>query len=151
MTSKLYYLAMNTSKKHPESISEMKRQRTANKNAAIVMTLLFIALLTGNLAISAPDGSLDIGDIAWGSLSVAAFGGLLWSLYISYKQSDERQQLVQLKATSLTFMIVIFGVVIAQILHALAIVSLNITVQVIIIGGILTWISLMKVVERRSS
>lgn len=129
----------------------MKRQRTANKNAAIVMTLLFVALLTGNLAISAPDGILDIGDIVWGGLSVAAFGGLLWSLYVSYKQSDERQQLVQLKATSLTFMIVIFGVVIAQILHALAIVSLNITVQIIILGGILAWISLMKVVERRSN
>ena len=129
----------------------MKRQRTANKNAAIVMILLFIALLTGNLAISAPDGSLDVGDVAWGILSVLAFGGLLWSLYISYKQSDERQQLVELKATSLTFMIVILGVVIAQILHALAIISLNITVQIIVIGGILTWISLMKIVERRSN
>lgn len=142
---------MNTSKKQPESISEMKRQRTANKNAAIVMTLLFVALLTGNLAVSAPDGSLDIGDIVWGGLSVVAFGGLLWSLYVSYKQSDERQQLVQLKATSFTFMIVIFGVVIAQILHALAIVSLNITVQIIVIGGILAWISLMKVIEHRSN
>lgn len=142
---------MKTSEKQSESISEMKRQRTASRNAIVVMTLLFVALLTGSGATSSPTGELSTGDMVWGGLSIIAFASLLWSLYISYRQADERQRLIQLKATSLTFVAIIFSMVAAQILHALAIVKLDVTIQIVVIGGIVLWMTLVKAVERRSN
>jgi small neutral amino acid transporter SnatA (MarC family) len=142
---------MNTSKKQLESISEIKRQRTAARNTVIVMALLFVALVSGGGATSTPNESLSTGDLIWGGFSVIAFASLIWSLYIAYKQADERKQLIQLKANSLAFVVVIFSIMTAQILHALDIVSLNISIQIIVIGGILLWTSLMKVIERRSN
>lgn len=150
MTSKLYYLNMNTTTKQQESVSEIKRRRTANRNAAVIISVLFVALLTGSGATNAPNGELGVRDIVWGSLSVAAFAGLLWSLYISYRQADERQQIIQLKATSLAFVGIIFGMVTAQILHALAIVSLHTSIQIVIIGGVLLWMTLLKQLERHT-
>jgi cation transport ATPase len=140
---------MITSNKTPESISELKRRRTANKNTIISMALLFVALLSGSSATRVSTEELSSGDIIWGGLSIIAFATLLWSLFIAYKQADERQQLIQLKATSMTFTIVILGIITAQILHALSIVRLNTSVQFIVIGGIVLWWSLMKAVERR--
>lgn len=147
MTSTLYILVMNTPKKQQESTSEIKRQRTSTRNTVIVMALLFVALIGGAGATSSPNENFSTSDIIWGGFSVIAFATLIWSLYISYKQADERQQLIQLKATSMAFLAVIFGVVTAQILHALDIVSLDISIQIIVVGGIVLWASLIKVVR----
>ncbi len=150
MTSVLYTLSMNKSKQ-AESISEINRRRTANKNSTFVMALLFIALIAGSSATNGPDEALETGDILWGALTVIAFTSLIWALYVSFKQSDERQQLIQLKASSSTFAAVILSIVTGQILYALNIVSLSISIQFVVIGGILLWMSLLKVFERRSN
>lgn len=151
MQSVLYTANMNTSTKHPESISETSRIKTLSKNVGISMVLLFIALLAGSGATSSPNEALSSGDIAWGVISVIAFASLLWALYTTYRQADERLKIVHLKATSLAFMAVIFCLVSAQILHALDVVYLNLSVQVIVVGGILLWMSLLKSIERRSA
>jgi hypothetical protein len=141
---------MKTSKKHTESTSELNRQRTARKNTVLVMALLFVALISGGATVM-PNEKLSAGDMLWGGLSIIAFASLIWSLYVSYAQSDERQRLIQLKATSLAFIIVIFSIVSAQILHALDIVNLSVSVQFVVIVGILSWVSLTKAVERHSN
>ena len=151
MTSKLYTSSMNTTKKPQESISELKRRRTANRNTVLVMALLFVALLSGASATSTANKNLNLHDKIWGVFSVLAFAALIWSLLVAYKQADERQKLIQLKATSMTFVAVIFSLVSAQILHALNVVALSISVQFIVIGGIVLWTVLTKEVERRSN
>jgi len=142
---------MNTSQKQQESISEIKRRRTANKNNLIAMALLFVALISGSGATRVASENLSSGDIIWGGLSVIAFATLLWSLFISYKQADERQRLIQLKASSMTLMAVTLSILTAQILHALNIVGLNVSIQFIVIGGIVLWSSLIRAVEHSSN
>ena len=151
MTSILYYFVMNKSAKHPESTSEIKRQRTANKNIVTAMALLLVALIIGGGTVTPPNGQLTIRAIIWGIFAVIAFASLLIALFIAYKQSDERQQLVQLQATSLTCTAVIFSLVSAQILHALDIVDLQIALQVIVAGAIVLWMSLIKVSKAKGA
>lgn len=142
---------MKTHQKESESITEIKRQRNVNRSAGTAMALLLVALLAGSGATSSPNQALSVGDIAWGVLSVTAFAILLASLYIAYRQADERQRLIQLKAASVTGVALVFGLVTAQILHALDVVGLHITVQIIVIGGILLWMTALKTIERRSN
>lgn len=149
MTSLLYYLNMNIHKKESESISEINRRRNSSRNGMIVIALLFVALSAGNNATSG-GSSITTGAFIWMGLSLSAFAGLLWSLWINYQQADERQQLVQLKAASLTCMVVVFCSVSAQILESIRLINLNIALQVIIIGGILSWTVILKSMERRS-
>jgi hypothetical protein len=148
MTSKLYYFYMNTTKKPAESISEIKRRRTMFRNAILVMALLFIALVVGSGSTTTDSGPSGR-DIAWGILTVVAFGSMLWAQYVAYKQADEFQKLVQLKAAAISFMVVLFATVVAQMLHALTIISLDKTIQIVIISGVLAWMALLKLFERR--
>lgn len=146
----LYYLNMNTHNTQPESISERKRQRTASRYGMVVVVLLFIALLAGGTASPAAGQPLSAGDIAWAGLAIAGFALLLWSQFVSYRQSDERQQFIQLKAAAVAFMGVLLGIVVVQLFHALGIVTMHIATQVILIGGILLWNTLLKFFERRT-
>ena len=115
------------------------------------MALLFIALAVGSGSTTSPENEIGARDIAWASLSLLGFAALLVSLYISYRQADDRQQLIQLKATSLSFAVLIFSVVAVQMLHALNLINLDIALQCLVIGGLVLWTVLLKVVERRNN
>lgn len=131
-------------------MSEAKRQTTANRNAIIVAILFGASLLLGSAPGNA-DGSIGARDIAWAVLSIVSFATLLWAMFVSYRQSDERQRLIQLQATSLSFATVMLGIFAAQLLDALTLVSLKISSQVIFMGGIILWLMLLGILERRSS
>jgi len=76
---------------------------------------------------------------------------LLWAMFVSYRQADERQRLIQLQATSLSFATVMLGIFVAQLLDAVALVGLKLSSQVVFMGGIILWIILLRFLERRRS
>lgn len=131
-------------------MSEAKRQRTANRNVIIVVILFGASLLLGSAPGSA-DGSIGVRDIAWVVLSIVSFVTLLWAMFVSYRQADERQRLIQLQATSISFATVMLGIFAAQLLDALALVSLKISSQIVFMGGVILWLTLLGILERRSS
>lgn len=130
-------------------MSEAKRQRTTNRNAIIVFILFTISLLLG----SAPMDTSSVGmrDMAWAVLSFLSFAALLYAMFVSYRQADERQRMVQLQATSISFATVMLGIFVAQLLDAIALVALKPSTQVVFMGGIILWIILLKILERRHS
>lgn len=131
-------------------MSEAKRQRTTNCNAIIVFILFAISLLLGSAPMDA-NGGIGTRDIAWAAISFLAFVTLLYSMFISYRQADERQRLVQLQATSLSFGTVMLGIFIAQLLDAIALVALKPSTQIVFMGGIILWVILLRILERRHS
>lgn len=131
-------------------MSEIKRQRTSSRYGITVVALLFVALLAGSVSTMAEDGTPGIRDIIWASLSIIGFSLLLWSLWVDFRQSDERQQLVKLKSTSLAFMFLVFGIVSIQLLDALRLIDLRIALQIVIIGGIILWNIFHRIIERRT-
>jgi uncharacterized membrane protein len=130
-------------------MSEAKRQKTANHNAIIVFILFAISLLLGATPASV-DGSLGTRDIAWVAFSLLAFLTLLYSMYISYRQADERQRLIQLQATSISFATVMLGIFIVQLLDAVHLATLKLSTQIVFMGGIILWLILLRFLERRS-
>src|SRR4051794_5337389 len=116
---------MNAQKKESESTSEINRRRSSSRNGIIVIVLLLVALLAGNNALSGGN-SINTGALMWMGLSLFAFAGLLWSLWANYQKADERQQLAQLKAASLTCIEIIFCLVSAQILESMHLIDLHI-------------------------
>lgn len=131
-------------------MSEASRKRTTNRNMIIVSILFAASLLLG----SAPgnvDGTIGTRDIAWATLSALSFVALVWSMFLGYRQADERQRLIQLQATSISFATVMLGIFIAQLLDALGLVGLKPSSQIIFMGGIILWLSLLWLLERRSS
>lgn len=131
-------------------MSEAKRQRTANRNAIIVAILFAISLLLGSEPASA-NGTIGVRDIAWVVVSLLSFSTLLWAMFISYQQADERQRLIQLQATSISFATVMLGIFVAQLLDAVALVGLKLSSQVVFMGGIILWVVLLRFLERRRS
>lgn len=131
-------------------MSEAKRQSTTNRNAVIVCILFGISLLLGSVP-GNTDGSIGARDIAWAALSIVSFVTLLWAMFVSYRQADERQRLIQLQATSISFATVMLGIFAAQLLDALALVSLKISSQIVFMGGVILWLALLGILERRSS
>lgn len=129
-------------------MSEVKRQHTANRNAIIVAVLFALSLLLGSTPIEI-NAAIGIRDIAWVALSVIAFITLLWSMCVSYRQADERQRLIQLQATSISFATVMLGIFVAQLLDAIAVVTLKPSSQIVFMGGIILWLILLRVLERR--
>ncbi|MGF7228583.1 MAG: hypothetical protein ACQR33_01210 [Candidatus Saccharibacteria bacterium] len=136
---------MNKPQNEQESISDIKRKRTASRYAILVVLLLSLALVEGNSS-----GS-NARTIIWAALSGLAILVLVWATFVSYKQSDERQQIVQLKAAALAFVAVLLGLFVAEMLHAIYAINLNIAIQAIFIGGILLWNSLAKALDRNRS
>lgn len=131
-------------------MSEAKRQRTTNRNAIIVFILFTISLLLGSAPMDA-NGGIGTRDIAWAVVSFLSFATLLWAMFIGYKQADERQRGIQLQATSISFATVMLGIFVAQLLDAIAIVALKSSTQVVFMGGIILWVILLRVLERRHS
>ena len=130
-------------------MSEAKRQKTANRNATIVFILFAISLLLGSAPANA-DGTIGARDIAWAAVSLLSFLVLLWAMWIGYRQSDERQRLIQLQATSVSFATVMLGIFVAQLLDAVNFVALKLSTQIVFMGGIILWVILLRVLERRS-
>lgn len=129
-------------------MSEATRQKTANRNATIVVILFAISLLLGSTPAN-PDGAIGTRDIAWVVVSLLSFLALLWAMFTSYRQGDERQRLIQLQATSVSFATVMLGVFVAQLLDAISLVTLKLSSQIVFMGGIILWVILLKILEPR--
>ena len=145
----LYIRPMITFHKEQESTNEIKRRRSASRNGIIVVVLLFGALMAGSSVSTQPGEAVGARGIAWITLSVIALLVLLWSIFTSYRQADERQQLMQLKAAALAFMAVMFSLFVAQLFHAVNLINLAIAAQGIFIGGVLLWNLFLWAADRR--
>ena len=140
---------MNKDTTRTESTNEITRRRINLRDGIGVTAILFIALLIGSTPQSTP-GDPSTRDIAWAAVSYLGVLALLLASYLSYRRADERQQLVQLKASAIAFTAVILGLFTAEMLYALKEVDLNPVIQTLFIGGIVLWILLQKLIESRS-
>jgi len=141
---------MKIQNKPSESTNEINRRRTAARNSVFVFLLLLAALMAGSSTTTVPGESLGGRDIAWIAISFAALCTIVWSLFVNYRQADERQKEIQLKAATIAFIAVMFGLFGVQILHAVHLVNLTIAAQVLFIGGIVVWEGLLWIFDRRS-
>jgi len=141
---------MNTTSNKKESTSELKRRNAAWRNGLVVAVLLLLALGMGSSITTEPGVSPTATAIWWVALTCGAFGLLLVSSFINYRQSDERQKLIQLKAAALAFMSAVMGLLVVEMLHAINALNVNIGLQATFIGSIILWNILVGVIERRS-
>ena len=140
---------MNKTSIPPEATNEIKRRRTNLRDGLAVTVILLIALLVGATPQSNP-GHASTRDFVWAAISFVGVFGLLLISYLGYRRADERQQLIQLKATAITFLVVLFGLFTAEMLYALKHINLNPVLQILFIGSIVLWTLLQKIIESRN-
>ena len=139
---------MNKPQKEQESVSDIKRKRTSSRYSVIVILLLSLALVGGSSVTEVSSGSDVVPAVAWTVLSGLAMLTFAWATFTNYRQSDERQQVVQLKAAALTFIVVLLSLFAAELLYATFAINLNVAIQVIFIVGILLCNTFVKVIDR---
>ncbi len=140
---------MNKSTNHLESANEIKRRKANLRDGVAVGAILFLALVIGSTPQAEP-GNPTIRDFVWAAISYMGVLALLLVSYLSYRRADERQQLIQLKAAAITFLVVLLGLFTAEMLHALKQINLNPVIQVLFIGSIVLWTMLQKFIESRT-
>lgn len=140
---------MNKPKNNLESTNEIKRRKSNLRDGLAVGAILFVALLIGS-APQANPGNPAGRDFVWAAISYVGVLGLLLVSYLGYRRSDERQQLVQLKAAAITFLAVLLGLFTAEIFYALKQINLIPAVQILFIGSIVLWMLLQKLIESRT-
>jgi cobalamin synthase len=141
---------MHKSTKQSESKNELNRRRTTLRDGLAVGVILLVALLIGSTPQANP-GNPAARDILWAAISFIGVLALLVVSYLSYRRADERQQLVQLKATAITFLAVLLGLFTAEMLYALKQINLNPVIQILFIGSIVLWTGLQKLIGSRNN
>lgn len=148
MTSRLYIVSMKNTTKPQESTSEINRQRTQRKNAAITIVLLAIALMMPSMS---NGEAVGVWDYAWASLSFIGLMALVYTVITSYRQADELQKMLQLKAAGIAFLAVVVGLFTAGLVHALADVALAPVMQIVTIAAVGLWSTLLSYLNKRSA
>jgi hypothetical protein len=141
---------MNKSTKESESKNELNRRRTTLRDGLAVGVIMLVALLIGSTPQADP-GNPAAKDILWAGISFIGVLALLIVSYLGYRRADERQQLIQLKATAITFLAVLLGLFTAEMLYALKHINLNPIIQILFIGSIILWTVLQKLIESRNN
>jgi small neutral amino acid transporter SnatA (MarC family) len=141
---------MNKSTKQTESKNELNRRRTTLRDGLAVGVILMVALVIGSTPQADPRNPAAR-DIMWAVISFIGVLALLLVSYLGYRRADERQQLVQLKATAITFFAVLLGLFTAEMLYALKQINLNPAIQILFIGSIVLWSVLQKLIESRNN
>jgi hypothetical protein len=141
---------MKHSTKPTESINELKRRSAVGRYVVIAVVVLAAALLLGSSpTTSSSDGELTTHGVVWGIVSFAGVLALFWAMYVGYRRADERQQSIQLKAASLSFVAVLLGLFITEMLQATITINLAVAVQILFMGGIIAWMGFTKLFEAR--
>lgn len=132
-----------------ESKNEINRRKSNLRDGLAVGVILFVALLMGS-APEANPGNPTTRDFAWAAVSFVGICALLLVSYLGYRRADERQRLVQLKASAITFLALLLGLFTVEMLYALKQINLIPIIQILFIGSIVLWILLQKIIESRA-
>ncbi len=140
---------MNKTITGQESKNEINRRKSNLRDGLAVGVILFVAMLIGS-APQADPGNPTTRDFVWAAISFVGVFALLRVSYLGYRRADERQQLVQLKASAITFLAVLLGLFAAEMLYALKQINLIPIMQILFIGSIVLWVLLQKLIESRT-
>lgn len=140
---------MNKTIADQESKNEINRRKSNLRDGLAVGVILFVALLIGSVPQADP-GNPTTRDFVWAAISLVGIAALLLVSYLGYRRADERQQLVQLKASAITFLAVLLGLFTAEMLYALKHINLVPIIQGLFIGSIVLWILLQKIIGSRT-
>jgi fructose-specific phosphotransferase system IIC component len=135
--------------KQSESTNEINRRKSNLRDGLAVGVILLVALLIGS-APQADPGNPATKDIVWAAVSTIGVIALLLVSYLGYRRADERQQLIQLKASSITFLVMLLGLFATEMLYALKQINVIPVIQILFIGSIVLCILLQKVIESRT-
>jgi hypothetical protein len=135
--------------KQSESTNEINRRKSNLRDGLAVGVILLVALLIGSAPQAVP-GNPATKDIVWAAVSTIGVIALLLVSYLGYRRADERQQLIQLKASSITFLVMLLGLFATEMLYALKQINVIPVIQILFIGSIVLCILLQKVIESRT-
>jgi hypothetical protein len=125
---------MTNSSKETSEIDRAAR-RAVFLDAIPVVILGAIALPLGSSG--NPSGSREA---LWVATSVIFTLSVAWVLFRSFRRADEYQRKIQLESMAVAFAAVLVALQIAGVLDAAGIGDLRQFLQLIVIGGILTWL-----------
>lgn len=148
MTSKLYIISMKNITKPQESANEINRLKTQRKNTVITVALLAVALMMPSMS---NGEAIGVWDYAWAGLSFIGLMALVYTITTSYRQADELQKMLQLKAAGIAFLTVMVGLFTAGLVHALTDVALAPVMQIVTIAGVILWSTLLSYLNKRSA
>jgi len=141
---------MKQSTKPTESTSELKRRNVVGRYTVVAAIILVAALFLGSSPTAgSDDGNLTTRGIVWAAVSLVGVLALFWAMYIGYRRADERQQSMQLKAASLSFVTVLLGLFVTEMLQATITINVTAAVQILFMGGIVAWVGFTKLFETR--
>jgi hypothetical protein len=111
----------------------------AARRAVIIDGIPVIIVGSAALTLGSSPDPTDGRQILWVTVSVIFILAVLWALVRSFRRADEYQRRIQLESMAVAFAAVLVALQIAGLLAAIGIGELRQSVQLIIIGGILTW------------
>jgi hypothetical protein len=111
----------------------------AARRAVIIDGIPVIIVGSAALTLGSSPDPTDGRQILWVSVSVIFILAVLWALVRSFRRADEYQRRIQLESMAVAFAAVLVALQIAGLLAAIGVGELRQSVQLIIIGGILTW------------
>jgi len=119
------------------------RQDTVTRAArrAVLVEGLPVGALGGvALALGSNPDQSDAQKAVWLGTSVAFALALVWVLTRAFRRADEYQRKIQLESMAVAFAAVLVGLQVAGLLDAVGIGDLRQQVQIVFIGGVVTWL-----------
>lgn len=127
-----------------ESNQDLQTRRAALKDAIPVMILGFVALALGSQPSSGTTEKL------WFGLAIGFVCAIAWIIWRAFRRADEYQQRIQLEGMAVGFAFVVIALQIASLLDAMGVGSLKVAQQLIIAGGVLTWLLVAAIRHRQT-
>lgn len=139
---------MKQPSREPESQFDTIRRQLDRRRSMPLFILFTAALLLG----SSSQSGLPSTPVDWAYLVTlsTALSFMVWSLVRSYRESDELQQLIQLKAAAVSFIVTILALFTGSMLDMVGISYGVAVLQNVFIGSILFWYVILSWMTAKS-
>lgn len=126
---------------------DINRRKIDQRRSIVLAGLLAISMFLG--ADGNPEPPITFADISSSLVLFTALLMMTWWSVKEYKDADEFQRLVQLKAAACSFLVVIFAILAVSIVDMLGF-TYRASMQLICAGGVLFWLAARHWLTKRS-